>query len=438
MATPVAIGGEPPAGEDQGMRGFSRQQWYVLCVIAAVYACHALDRAVVGVVIEPMKADLGLDDTGVGMIAGLGYGLAFAVAAVPMGMLVDRGNRVRLLSGMVIVWSACTAAAGAMQSFAGLLLARIGVGAAEAGGQPASLSILSDYFPASRRATALGILYFGAAMGYSISNIVGGVVTQEFGWRAAFFLAGVPGVVLGVILWLTVREPARAVVDRATLAPSFGSVFRHVRANPVILHVAAAMVIASFAITVVTVWTVPLLMREHDFTIAQAGLVAAIAGGVSQAIGAIAAGSLADRLAARSPERIVLVPAIGLALATPMTVAICFVPSPWAAAGIFVLFGLLLSCWTAPGFATILGQLPDRMRGRTMSVIQIGCSFVGASLGPFAAGALSDAIGGPHSLAWAMTLCSLGGIWSAVHFMLGGRAIRRAHAGTNLSTVRGD
>lgn len=423
---PVSAGTGEKAGKAAGR--FTSTQWYVLLVIMAIYACHALDRAVIGVVIEPMKADLRLSDADVGKIVGLGYGGAFALAAVPMGLLIDRGNRVRLMAGMVAVWSVLTAAAGAAHSFTAMLLARIGVGAAEAGGQPAALSILSDYFPPARRATALGVLYFGAAIGYSLSNLVGGLVTQHYGWRAAFYLAGAPGVLLALTLVLTVREPPRggaaiagAARDRA---PPIGTVLAHIVRNPIILHVAAAMIIASFAITVVTIWIVPLLMREHDFTVGEAGLIAAIAGGLSQALGAIAAGSASDRFAARRPDGIVWVPAAGLALSTPMTFAICFLPSAWGAAALFFLFGALLSCWTAPGYTAILGQLPDRMRGITMSMLQIGCSFIGASMGPFVAGEISTAVGGPHSLAWAMAICSLGGIWSAVHFFLAGRAIR--------------
>ncbi len=404
---------------------FTRAQYYALVVMTAIYACHALDRAVIAVVIEPMKADLHLDDTGVGMIAGLGYGIAFALAAVPMGMLVDRLHRVRLMAVLVVMWSSMTALAGIAQSFLALLLARIGVGAAESGGQPAALSILSDYFPPERRATALGVLYLGAAAGYAVSNILGGLVAQHFGWRAAFFLAGAPGIVLGILLVLTVREPPRASDGPAEEAPSLAHVLRTISRNPVVVNTGVGMAIASFSITVVTVWIVPLLMREHGFTVAEAGLIVAVAAGLSQAVGALAAGSLADRLARRAPQGIILVPAIGLALSTPLTIVICFVPSATAAVALFIVFGLLLSCWTAPGYTAILGQLPDRMRGATMSMVQIGCSFIGASLGPFVAGSLSDTIGGPHSLAWAMALCSVGGLWSAAHFLLAGRAIRK-------------
>ena len=401
-----------------------RVQWYVLGIMTAIYACHALDRAVIGVVIEPMKADLRLDDTSVGMVAGLGYGLAFAVTALPMGLLVDRLHRIRLMAVLVITWSSMTAAAGLAQNFLSLLLARIGVGAAESGGQPAALSILSDYFPEGRRATALGVLYLGAALGYAISNIIGGFMAQHYGWRAAFFLAGAPGIVLGLLLIATVREPARGgAASGGSKAPPFSDVLRTIVGNPVILHTAAAMAIAAFSITVVTTWIVPLLMREHHFTIAQAGLLVAIAAGLSQAVGALAAGSLSDRLARWKSYGIILVPAVGLALATPLTVAISFIQSAEVVVALFIVFGLLLSCWTAPGFTAILGQLPDRMRGATMSMVQIGCSFVGASIGPFAAGWLSDVIGGPHSLAWSMSICSIGGLWSAAHFLLAGRAL---------------
>lgn len=416
-----------PSSDAGSERRFTARQWYVLMIITAIYACHALDRAVIGVVIEPMKADLKLDDTKVGVVVGLGYGVAFALAALPMGMLIDRANRVRLLSGMVVVWSAFTALAGAAQGFAGLVFARAGVGAAEAGGQPASLSILSDYFPSNRRATALGILYFGAAVGYALSNIVGGVVTHAYGWRTAFFLAGIPGVLLGILLVCTVREPAGAKGEngRAAKAPAVTAVLAYAMRNPVIMHISAAMVLAAFSVTIVMMWTVPLLMREHGFNVAEAGLIAAFAGGFSQALGAVVSGALTDRLSNSAPHRIVIVPVIGTAVSMPLIIAICFIPSAWGAAGLFILAGFVLSSWTAAGYAALLGQLPDRMRGTTLSCLQIGCSFIGASMGPFLVGVLSDRIGGTHSLAWAMSICSLAALWSAAHFLLGGRAIRR-------------
>ena len=137
-----------------------RRHWYTLIVLTAIYACHSLDRAVVSVVIEPMKAELELTDSDIGVVAGLGYGIAFALAAIPVGIMVDRFNRVRLLSVLVMLWSLFTAVAGFARGFLGLLLARVGVGAAEAGGQPAALSILSDSFPESRWSAPTKVVHY--------------------------------------------------------------------------------------------------------------------------------------------------------------------------------------------------------------------------------------------------------------------------------------
>lgn len=408
----------------------TRPQWYALAVLTAIYACHSLDRAVISVVIEPLKHELELSDSSVGVIAGLGYGVAFGLAAVPIGALADRVNRVKLLSLLVVIWSGLTALAGVAHSFSTLLLARMGVGAAEAGGQPTALSLLADLFPESRRSSVLGIFYLGTSIGYGVSFLAGGLVTAVYGWRAAFLMAGLPGLILGLLLSLTVREPPRTsdqgYADRD--APDFVSTLRHLAALSPIRHMLAAMLLSSFSVAVLLAWMVPLLMREHHVPLAQAGIVGGVTMGVTQAIGAIAAGTLADRLAIRERHRRTWVPAGALAASVPLAIGAAQAPTPILAIACLVAFGLFTSAWTAAGYSTMLGEVESRMRGTMLGATQVGATLLGAALSPFLAGVLSDLIGGPHSLAWAISILSLSGLWASAHFLLAGRAIRRRAA----------
>ena len=413
---------EPDAPERMTVR-----QWYALLVLTAIYACHSLDRAVVSVVIEPLKHDLELSDSSVGAITGLGYGIAFGLSALPLGFLVDRMNRVKLLTVLVIAWSGMTAIAGVARGFWELLLARMGVGAAEAGGQPTALSLLADYFPESRRSTALGVFYLGTSIGYAASFLIGGIVASVYGWRAAFYIAGAPGIILGLLLYFTVAEPERTsdTGEVRVEAPPFLASLRYLAALPAIRHMFAAMLLAAFSVSVTLMWMVPLLMREHDVTLAQAGIVGGVTMGVSQAIGALAAGALADKLARQGRHRRTFVPAAAMVLSVPLAIGGALSPDTAVAVGCLLCFGLFTSAWTAAGYATMIGEVESRMRGTMLGAMQVGATLLGAALSPFITGVLSDLIGGPRSLAYAIAILALTGLWAAVHFLLAGRVIRR-------------
>ena len=183
----------------------SRYSWYVVTVLLAVYMVHHLDRMIITLLLEPIGRDFDLSDSQLGLLAGLAYAVPFAIAGLPLGMLVDRVNRVRLLTVLVTVWSGLTTLAAFATGFWTLLLARVGVAAAEAGGTPTNVSIISDQIPAARRSTALGVYYMGAALGTIIGFSLAGTIAAEYGWRAGFLVAGLPGLLLGLVLSRTVR-----------------------------------------------------------------------------------------------------------------------------------------------------------------------------------------------------------------------------------------
>ena len=200
------------------------RRWYTLLLLTGVFAINSIDRNVMSVVLEPVKHEFRISDTAMGTLVGVAHTTAFAVFVIPMGLLADRMNRVRLVSGLVILWSGLTALSAMATGYVSLLLVRMGVGAAEAGSPPASVALIADMFPAEERPTALSTYYLAAAIGTGAIFLFGGYVAHRFGWRAVFVIAGAPGLLFGLLLLLTVREPRRVSAVREPLVSGGGRV----------------------------------------------------------------------------------------------------------------------------------------------------------------------------------------------------------------------
>src|SRR5690606_9272996 len=213
--------------------------WYTLIVLTLVYVSNSIDRTVMSILIEPVKAEFQLSDSQLGVLTGLAFGLTYALAGLPMGWLIDRVNRTKLLAAVVAIWSVCTSICGFAQSYPALVMARLAVGASESAAAPTAMSMIADLFPKERRSTAMGIFWTSTAFGTARSLLLGGVIAAIYGWRAAFFVAGVPGLILAVLIFLTVREPAREpdLGGRADEpAPTPLQTLRFVCANPTVFH----------------------------------------------------------------------------------------------------------------------------------------------------------------------------------------------------------
>lgn len=188
-------------------------RWYVLALLTASQVCSYMDRTIIGLVIEPVRAEFGLSDGQMGFLSGLAFGIAFAVTALPFGWLVDRCNRAKLLALVVALWSLLTMLCGMAQSYLMLLASRMSVGAAEAGGSPTGVSIISDYFAPKERSSAIAIWYSSATLAVIVTFLFGGYVAQHYGWRATFLFAGIPGLVIALLIFFTLREPVRGARD---------------------------------------------------------------------------------------------------------------------------------------------------------------------------------------------------------------------------------
>lgn len=374
--------------------------WYALSIITLLHAVHYLDRAVIPNLVEPIRREFQLSDAQLGALTGLAYGVSFALAGLPLGYLADRTNRRKLLSVLVLVWSGLTALAAAAQHFSTLFVTRMGVGAAEAGAGPVEMSLIVDLFPARARATALGIYYVAISIGALANAAVAALIAAHYGWRWALLAAGIPGTVLGLLAWVTLGDIPRGSADASDAGPvpKVPELARFFLRQTTLIGLIAAVSLAAAGISAIAAWLPAWLMRGHGATLAEAGVLTALAYGLFPSVGTVAGGIIADRLARRARSSQVLFCAAstllaglaGVGVATFTDVRLVAGAACLAAASGFALF--------PSGFAIALGIMPPQMRGVTTAATQLTANFVGYGLGPYAVGLLSTALGGPRSL----------------------------------------
>jgi predicted MFS family arabinose efflux permease len=410
-----------------------RYAWLVLGILTLAQTCHGIDRAIIGLVLEPVGAEFGLSDQQRGVLAGLAYGLSFALAAIPFGMAVDRYSRRTLMTAALAMWSGATALCAFATGFASLLVGRAAVGIAEAGGSPTGMSLLSDYFDERRRATAIGIWYISSGLGLSIAFFFGGWLILHHGWRAAFLAAGLPGLVLAPVLFLTVREPARGAVDASSPGTlpdeSLGRRIFQLTARPGLLHCIVGIVLIATGIYGMGSWVTSFLMRSHGVSIKDAGIIVAIAYGVLGSAGGIAAGFLADWLnrlrGGFDPARTALLGATIPVLTAATGIAAMSVASLPLCIMLLFLCGFFSASYNGPIYAVIVTMAGPKLRGLAVSLVQFGANLVGVSVGAFLIGAISQHVGTENGVAWGIGIAMLFTLWGGVHLGLASRSIRK-------------
>ena len=416
---------------------------YVLWLLFFVYVIHHLDRNILLLLQEPIGKEFGLSDSKLGMLTGVVYALPFALAGIPFGALADRVARTRLVVILVVIWSGFTAITGLARSFTGLVVARAAIGAAEAGAPPSIMSILSDTFPAKSRASVLSIVFMGPFIGLLAGSILGGAAAAAFGWRGAMFIAAVPGLLAGLLILLTVREPTRGIFDsdasRKMPAPPIGEVVNfavsHVRVRDTIL----AMVLASIVSIGVASWIPVLLIRVYALPLAKAGLFTALIAGLPGALGSLCAGWIAARFGGRDDQLLRLC-GTAVGMAAPLGFFGAWVGSlPLAIVG-FTLWGFANTMFVGPGHSLYLNAAAPRMRGTLSAVVVILCNLVGAGLGPLLVGSISDvlhAAGDARPLPHSIGLLALAGLVSSVLFLRARAAsIRYFTSGTTANRLK--
>ncbi|MBN8814349.1 MAG: MFS transporter [Sphingomonas sp.] len=368
-------------------------------LLLAVSTMNFLDRKVASILAEPMKLDLHLTDTQVGMMTGLAFATFYTFVGIPIARYSDRfgTSRPRLIACALIFWSVMTALCGMAQNFIHLMLARIGVGAGEAGCTPPSHSLISDLIPPEKRTSALAFYGLGLPIGTMLGMSMGGVFADLFGWRMAFFLCAIPGILIGIATWIIVPEPRRAMFARnAGAVPTdqavvpLRSVLVEVLKSRAFVFLTIAMSIGSFLSYGKGVWQAVFLIRVHGASPGAAGLALGLVAGLGSAAGAWFGGWMATRYGVRDRAYILTVVWVGQLVAMPLSVLAYTVDNWQLAAALMLAPAIVSGVSYGPVFTCLQGLVRPASRGAAVAMFLLVQNLVGLGLGPMIFGMLSD------------------------------------------------
>jgi MFS family permease len=364
-----------------------------------------------------------------GLLAGLAFALFYTFLGIPLARWADHGSRVALISLGLVVWSAMTAASAYARSFGQLALARIGVGVGEASFTPSAHSLISDYFPRERRATALAIFTIGANLGTFLAQAGGGWVAHNMGWRPAFLMVGLPGLLVALVFYRTVREPVRGRWDApgSTQPSPLGESLAYLAGRRAFVFIALSAALHGFSSYGSGTWTNVFLMRVHGLNVAQAGLVLGTLTAVVGASGAYLAGRLSDRLGARDPRWYMWVPGLASVLALPFVLLFLYLADTLHAVLAYLPGQLLASSWVGPTYAMTQGVAPPRMRALAAAIVVFAINLVGMGLGPLVVGALNDVLAptyGLEAVRYSLMVAAVPHTLASVFNLLAARSLR--------------
>lgn len=430
-------GSSRTAGVAIGFR--SGRAVYALVLLTLVYVCLGLDRAVIAIVLGPIKREFGLSDTQLGFMP-LAFSLVFAIAGIPLGVIADQRSRRKVIIICTLIFSAMTAVCGVVHSYMQLLLARFGVGVGEAGCGPAAMSVISDYFPPRQRASALSLYYLATPLSMILTFAAGAQITANYGWRATFYVAGVASIVVCVLAMLSLREPVRGLADSAEIgvasqrstaavapAANMKEFLRFARMQRSLVHLVAGTTLSATVSAATLVWVVSFLIRSHHMSVPKAGgLVGVFFGGVSM-IAVLAGGFVSDWLAQRNVAYRVWLLALASLIGTPALVATLLWPGLVGMTVCFGIWSFVSNIWYGPAYGLAQTLVTTRMRATLASVMYMLSSLISAGLGPQIVGMLSDRLApavGSDSLRYALTIIATLHLWAMVHFIRAGRTLK--------------
>lgn len=412
-----------------------RYRNYVLFILFLTYVLNFLDRQLMTILLEPIKQEFDASDTAMGFLTGFAFALFYATLGIPVARLADRWSRRNVIAISVTLWSGMTALCGAAAGFWQLALFRIGVGVGEAGGTPPSHSLIADYFPPEQRSTAFSIHATGTQFGILIGMLGGAYIAEAYGWRMAFVIFGIPGLLVGALMAFTVKEPLRAQ------APDQGPIWADIKEVwrlPGFLLISCAGALTGLAGYGLGAWSPSLLIRTHGLTLMEAGLMLGMVGAIGGVLGAVIGGVLCDRLSQRDLRWQLWLPAIGAFASAPFMLAFVLWPESqqWTVgeirvpvAMVFMFFGgIIAAFWIGPTYAAIQNLAPPQKRTQASALFLFMFNLVGLGLGPLFIGILSDILApgmGTESLRYAMATGLLAVVLGGVLFWRAAPLYRR-------------
>jgi predicted MFS family arabinose efflux permease len=362
----------------------------VLALLLLAYILNFLDRQILGILAQPIKADLHLSDTEFGAIGGLAFALLYSAFGIPLAFVADKTRRSWVIAGSLAVWSAFTALCGTARTYGQLFFYRLGVGIGEAGGVAPSYALIADYFPSEKRARALAIFSLGIPIGLSAGTFIGAYIAHAIDWRAAFLVMGIAGVVLAPIMLLVVRDPPRRAAGGAQ-AP-LSSVFPILARKPAFWLLAFASSASSLCGYGLALWTPSVMMRSFHLDLLATGNFLASLLLVGGCAGVFAGGWFADRLGAADPGWYAKLPAIAWLISAPVWAFGLFAPN-LGLAWILLLIGNGVNIlWLGPVTTAVQHLVPRPMRSTASASFLLINNLIGLGVGPLLMGRLSDAL----------------------------------------------
>ena len=366
---------------------------WVLAVLTLTYTFNHVDRQILVILLEPIKAEFGLSDGQVGWLTGLSFAAFYATLGIPVAMWADRGNRRNIISLALALWSAMTALSGLAQNFWHLLLARMGVGVGEAGGTPPATSMIADLYPPQERAMALGIYTSGIGLGIMAGFALGGYIYELYGWRAAFFAAGIPGLILALIVRFGIKEPVRGLADQRRddgPAPSLGETLRFIFSQSSYLWLLAGCLLICISANAFLVFTSSHLQRTYSLTPGEVSLPLGILIGGVGSLGAVVLGRVCDVLSKRDLRWRPLIIAIGAGIALPFAWMFLRAPTVETAYAWNIVPSFIGLIYASVAYTASQELVKLRMRSFASAFMLFCLTLIGIGCGPLIAGMLSD------------------------------------------------
>ena len=405
---------------------------YALSLFLLVYVINFVDRQIFAILIEPIRLEIDLSDTQLGLLGGIAFAIFYTFAGIPIARWADVGVRKNIVALALVIWSVMTMFTSTAKGFGTLLIARVGVGIGEAGCSPPIHSLISDMYPEEERATALSTYALGIPIGAAIGTLLGGWIGEYFGWRMAFMVVGLPGIIVAIVVFFTVREPPRGhsepdhVQVQKDLVP-LADTLRFLWSLRAFRHLSFAGALHAFVGYGVGLFIPAFFMRVHGFGLAETSTYLFLIG-LTGIIGTYLGGYLGDRMGKKDKRWYMGIPGIATIISVPFAVLFYTTGDPMLAIVLAIPGAILGPMYLGPTFAMTQTLVPPAMRSTASAILLFVLNLIGLGLGPVFAGFLSDILRpgyGEESIRYSLLILAVAGnIWSALHYYLASRTLR--------------
>jgi len=389
----------PPLTQDENTEANpyenTKYRNYVLFVLTITYAFNFIDRQILVILQESIKQELLLSDSQLGLLTGIAFALFYVVMGIPVARLADKSVRRNIMSVAIGTWSLMTAVSGFAQNYTQLLLARIGVGIGESGCSPPAHSMISDIFPAEKRGTALAVYSMGINIGVLFGFLLGGWINEYYGWRVAFIVVGLPGILIAILIQTTVKEPFRGAHDAVSNpdeVASFGESLKTLWSKKSFRHIsigASSLALIGYG---GAIWFAPYMLRNFEIQTGELGTWLALISGILGGAGTLAGGYIADKKGLKDKRWYVWIPAIAATIALPFLYFVYTIDSLYAVLALFAIPATMATVYMGPSLAMVQGLVNIRMRALASAILFFVINIIGLGVGPVLVGVISDAI----------------------------------------------